>query len=164
MENDLDEFRILQNSAYMANVIYYFIHKYEETHKEKESPKIFLIVIAMAMLIDKSIVNQISNKNFKVGSFIKILTEHDVLLLNLQAKAMYHTKGVFKALSIGFSSNLFLLDCESLRITKFTNTNIVPLNQMSRSYQDVIKAANRLGAWFAQLSEDEICNYLNVKF
>jgi len=166
MKNDFDinEFTILQNPVIGSHLIYEFMKKYDQ-YGGKKGISIHLLFCLLPILFSKECLDSISNKNFKIGSFIKFLNNDKTSYSDINSKMQFYSEVTFNSLDIAFSSQLLRFE------DKNCDVFLIPLNEkiinpkiLRHEYKSMIAAAQRLGAWFGILSELEVVTYLKLEF
>ncbi|MBI9055958.1 MAG: hypothetical protein JEY96_19205 [Bacteroidales bacterium] len=164
MNNQLNEFEVIQNAAIGAHVFYEFIKRYENSNKDKLGPLLPFMFPVLPIVFTKEYAEQIANRNFKIGSFYKVITLDNSFFINIVPKMQELSETTYKALGLSFSSKILTYDKENSRIYTGRRVNILKSSELSKPYQNIIKSSQRLGSWFAQLKDDEIISYFNLNF
>lgn len=164
MNKQLNEFEIIQNAAIGAHALYAFTQRYIQAEEEKKGPLLPFMFPILPIVFTKEYTKQISSRNFKIGSFYKVMTSDNSFFINIVPKMQELSETTFKAIELGFSAKILVYDNENARIYSGKNVNIIKASNLSKSYSDIIKTSQRLGSWFAQLKDDEIVSYFNLNF
>ena len=164
MNRQLNEFEIIQNAAIGAHALYVFTQRYQQANIEKRGPLLPFMFPVLPIVFTKEYSEQISSRNFKIGSFYKVITSDNSFFLNIVPKMQELSETTFKAMELGFTTKILVYDNENARVYSGKNVNILKQSNISKSYSDIIKTSHRLGSWFAQLKDDEIMSYFNLNF
>lgn len=164
MNKHLNEFEIIQNAALGAHALYAFTQRYEQANIERKGPLLPFMFPVLPIAFTKEYSDQISSRNFKLGSFYKVITSDNSFFINIVPKMQELSETTFKAMELGFSTKILVYDNENARIYSGKNVSISKQSNLSKSYSDIMKTSQRLGSWFAQLKDDEIMSYFNLNF
>lgn len=155
---EINEFVILQNPIIGSHILHEFSKRYYS--EKKEGIKLPFLFIVLPIAFSKEYSNDISIRNFKIGSMLKSLNNENLYWDTLQQRMSDFSDITFQSLNIAFAASLL----------RYENARIVPNNYKSfkstdrRDYDKMIKTAHRLGYWFGLLKDEEICSYLNISF
>lgn len=156
----INEFVILQNPIIGSHILHEFTKRYYS--EKKEGIKLPFLFIVLPIVFSKEYSNDISTKNFKIGSMLKSLNNESLYWDTLQQRMLSFSETTFQSLNIAFATSLLFYDNKDARI--------IPNNSKSfkvagrKDYDKMIKTANRLGGWFGLLKDEEISSYLNIYF
>lgn len=164
MSKQLNAFEIIQNAAIGAHALYAFTRRYEQADIDRKGLLLPFMFPVLPIVFTKEYSEQISSRNFKIGSFYKVITSDNSFFINIVLKMQELSETTFKAMELGFSSQILIYDNENARIYSGKNVSILKQSNLSKSYSDIIKTSQRLGSWFAQLKDDEIMSYFNLNF
>ncbi len=159
-----DEYSIVQNSLLGTHALYEFTTSYQNKDESGMGIKLPLCFILLPIVFNKEYTNEIYRKNYSRGSFIKVLNSKELLFEGIQKRMEDLAPTTFRSLNIGFDSNLLLYDTQTRRIAINKKQRISYSKKSDRGYQKIILASKRLGAWFAQIEEEQILSYLHIQF
>lgn len=163
-EFDINEFTILQNPVIGSHLMYEFMRKYDQ-YGGKKGISIQLLFCLLPVLFSKECLDSISNKNFKIGSFIKFLNNDKSSYSDINSKMQFYSEVTFNSLNIAFSSQLLRYEVNNCEVYLMPlNDKIINPHRLRSEYKSMIAAAQRLGAWFGVLSELEVVTYLKLEF
>lgn len=163
-EFDINEFTILQNPIIGSHLMYEFMKKYNQ-YGVKNGISIQLLFCILPILFTKECLDSISNKNFKIGSFIKFLNNDKASYSDINSKMQFYSDVTLNSLNIAFSAQLLSYEINVGEVNYLPiNDKIVNPQRLRPEYKSMIAAAQRLGAWFGVLSEFEIVTYLKLEF
>lgn len=157
---EINEFVILQNPVIGSHILYEFTNRYYL--EKREGIKLPFLFIVLPIVFSKEYSNDISTKNFKIGSMLKSLNNENLYWDTLQQRMSDFSEVTFQSINIAFATTLLFYDSQ--------NTLIVPNISKSfkltdkHDYDKMIKTGHRLGNWFGQLKDEEICSFLNISF
>mgnify|MGYP000884878900 FL=1 len=157
---EINEFVILQNPIIGSHILHEF-SKYYYSEK-KEGIKIPFLFIVLPIVFSKEYSDDISIKNFKIGSMLKSLNNENLYWDTLQQRMSDFSEITFQSLNIAFAASLLLYDNQNGRIIPNNYKSFKPKDK--KDYDKMIKTAHRLGYWFGLLKDEEICSYLNISF
>lgn len=157
---EINEFVILQNPVIGSHILHEFAKRF--CSEKKEGIKLPFLFIVLPIVFSKEYSNDISTKNFKIGSMLKSLNNESLYWDTLQQKMSDFSEVTFQSLNIAFATSLLLYDSQNAHIIPNNSKSFKPTDK--RDYDKMIKTAHRLGYWFGLLKDEEICSYLNISF
>lgn len=157
---EINEFVILQNPIIGSHILHEFSKRY--CSEKKEGIKLPFLFTVLPIAFSKEYSNDISVKNFKIGSMLKSLNNENLYWDTLQQRMADFSDITFQSLNIAFATSLLFYDKQTARIFPNGSKSFKPTDK--KDYDKMIKTANRLGHWFGLLQDEEICSYLNISF
>lgn len=157
---EINEFVILQNPIIGSHILHEFSKRYSS--EKKEGIKLPFLFTVLPIVFSKEYSNDISVKNFKIGSMLKSLNNESLYWDTLQQRMVDFSDITFQSLNIAFATSLLFYDKQTARIFPNNSKFFKPTDK--KDYDKMIKTANRLGHWFGLLQDEEICSYLNISF
>lgn len=163
-----DEIRALQNPALGAFLQWKFTSAYASKHPQAERPPAILLFVILPILLNRDTFELLSSTQYESGlpKFVAKFTTANQgksdLLLAIHSRAMNMRELSLKSIQLGIASKLFVLDIGSGRIFPFSD--LPPFNKMPTIVDKMGKGADKLGAWFSQVSLADISYYLKVAF
>jgi hypothetical protein len=158
----ISDYSIFQNNILGAHAIWEFSKYYEEHSPEKSYPLLILALPVLPIVFNKRATDCIKTRFMKEGSLMKTISENKDIYSGLQERMELCLDLTFKSINMATSSGLILYDKETTRLIPNRKSEL----QIKRyeDYIDILAAARRIGAWFATLTFQEICDYFNIKF
>lgn len=157
---EINEFVILQNPIIGSHILQEFSKRYYS--EKNEGIKLPFFFIVLPIVFSKEYSNDISTKNFKIGSMLKCLNNENLYWDTLQQRMSDFSDITFQSLNIAFATSLLFYDNQSASIVPNNSKSFKPTDK--KDYDKMIKTAHRLGYWFGALKDEEICSYLNISF
>ena len=157
---EINEFIILQNPIIGSHILHEFSKRY--CSEKQEGIKLPFLFIVLPIAFSKEYSNDISTKNFKIGSMLKSLNNENLYWDTLQQRMADFSDITFQSLNIAFAASLLFYDKQTARIIPNSSKSFKPTDK--KDYVKMIKTASRLGCWFGLLQDEEICSYLNISF
>lgn len=157
---EINEFVILQNPIIGSHILHEFTKRYYS--EKKEGIKLPFLFIVLPIVFSKEYSNDISTKNFKIGSMLKSLNNESLYWDTLQQRMLSFSETTFQSLNIAFATSLLFYDNKDARIIPNNSKSFKATDK--KDYDKMIKTANRLGGWFGLLKDEEISSYLNIYF
>ncbi len=156
------EVYLVQNPALGAAILWKFIRGYyEKEQKAVPFPLLFFVlpIIFRNDLCDvisrtqqKSGLSKISEKLFNQKATNEIYTINNVAILLRQL--------TLKSIQIGIASGLFSIDYKTALVNPISKSK----KAMSADINNMLKAAEKLGTWCSEMSINELCKWLKVRF
>ena len=157
---EINEFVILQNPIIGSHIQHEFSKRY--CSEKQEGIKLPFLFIVLPIAFSKEYSNDISTKNFKIGSMLKSLNNENLYWDTLQQRMADFSDITFQSLNIAFAASLLFYDKQTARIFPNSSKSFKPTDK--KDYIKMIKTASRLGCWFGLLQDEEICSYFNISF
>lgn len=157
---EINEFVILQNPIIGSHILHEFSKRYYSV--KNEGVKLPFLFTVLPIVFSKEYANDISVRNFKIGSMIKSLNNENLYWDTLQQRMLDFSGITFQSLNISFATSLLLYDRHTACIFPNSVKSFKPTDR--KDYDKMIKTAKRLGHWFGLLQDEEICSYLNISF
>lgn len=160
-----DEIEIVQNPVLGAAIIWNFVKGYYSN--KCTFPEFQLVFIVLPIIYREELVELITSTNKPSGlryftdklSTTKILQRDMLLHIHDNASKM---KGLtLRSINIAISASLINIDTESCEIIPISTTQH---KGVSKSIIQLLKAAEKLGFWCADLTLHEITKILKVRF
>ena len=121
-----------------------------------------LALPVLPLVLNKRASNRIKGRNFKEGSLARTIAEDRAIYGGLQDRMESMYKLTLLSVNLASTSGLILYDRETTQLISNRKTDLTL--ELTRDYQDMLKSARRIGAWFGQLSLSEIMMYFSIKF
>lgn len=160
--NEIEEYDIMHNNVIGAHSLWEFVKYYTDSHPNKESPDLLLLMPILPIVFSNTSCNLICRRNFNEGSLINALIEDNGIFIGLQKRMEDMADISFNSLRVAFATNLLSIDNETFKVGSLSQVN--PSIQFPQDYTSIISASKRLGAWFAKYEINQITNYLNITF
>ena len=158
----VSEYRIMHNPSLGAHAIWEFSNTYKEFNEDHQYPVLMLTLPVLPLVLNKRASDRIKGKNFKEGSLARAIAEDRAIYGGLQDRMESLYELTLLSINVAASSGLIIYDPESTQLISNRKTE---LNlDLGKDYQDILKSARRIGAWFGQLSLSEIMMYFSIKF
>lgn len=159
-----NEFDVVQNAVIGAHALYEFVGYYSRKDTAQKGVRLSHCFAVLPIVFTDEYTKEIYNRNFSRGSFIKVLTSDNIIFQGVQKRMEDLAPTTLMSFNIAFSSNLLLYDNETSRVHLGKGINIKSRNGSGKGYDEIIKASMRLGSWFAQVDEEQLLAFLNIKF
>jgi hypothetical protein len=162
----VEEFRLVQNSAIGAFLLWSFSKAYQQAHKHGDSvplPFVFLVLpIVLHPGIATPIVSTLSASGLRIAieKFGQGESGRD-LLLEIHDRALRMRQFTSESVAIALHVGLVGLN---LNQAKMIADSQIASPKSSGPVQRLERIAIRLGTWFAQLTSNEIATILKVAF
>ncbi len=156
----IKEYSIVQNYALGALALWNFSYEFYKNSENKQGPTLPLLMLVLPMVLHKETVLSIYTRQ-KEGGFYRAITENKIIQVGLQQRMEAMSEKTLRSLNLAFASDI-------LGYNK-SNTQIIPKQKppSASMYNDetnkIIRASQRLGYWFAELSLEQICLYLKIR-
>lgn len=160
----LNEYEIVQNAVIGAHCLYKFVSSYSKYDKEQIGVRLPFCFIVLPIVFNKEYADAIYRRQYSRGSFIKVLTSNEVIFDGIQKRMEDLSDISFRSLGINFDANLLNYDNETARVFFNKTVKIFGKTNKDKGYDTIIKASSRLGAWFAQIEDEQLLAYLNIRF
>lgn len=158
---NIEEYYIVQNYALSALALWNFSYEFYNNDGEKRGPTLPLLMTILPMVLHKETVSLIYRKQ-KEGGFYRAITEDKVIEIGLQERMEAMADKTLRSLNLAFASGI--LGYNNL------NTQIIPkqkppsLSSYNEETNKIIRASQRLGYWFSDLSLEQISIYLKLRW
>lgn len=160
-----DEIEIVQNPVLGATIIWNFVKGYYSN--KCTFPQFQLAFIALPIIFREELVDLITSTNKPSGlryftdklSTTKILQRD--MLMHIQNSAHKMKALSLESINIGISGSLITIDIETCEIIPISTTQH---KGEPKSINKLLKAADKLGFWCADLTLHEITKILKVRF
>lgn len=163
--NKFNEFDIIQNHVLGAHALWEFVKNFESYHPQNKGVLLTLTLPVLPIVFNQEASTIIKSRNFKEGSLIKVLAENGAFNIGFQERMEAMTEQTLKSLHLAFSLDLLLIDNNDFTLYSKETGNInFGSAKNYKDYYSILSASRRLGAWFAQLTYDEILMYFNISF
>ena len=162
-----DEVRNVQNPALGALLIWRFVCGYVETQKVKNAPPLQLAFLVLPILLHAETERFVQSTQRGSGlrtfaaKFGEAKTSKQDLLLAIHDRARRLSKLTFAALQVASSSLLVQLTREGC-LVPLSHTS--PTSGLSDETRQLMRNAEKLGSWCAQLTLHEVATCLKVRF
>lgn len=164
MTNNTDqEIYNVQNPAIGSAILWRFICGFYQC--ESKSAPFPLLFIVLPIIFREDLCSVIIST--KKGSGLSKVSEKlfsarsNDKLFSIHRTALYMRELTLQSFNIGIAANLFSIDVDTAYVFPLTQTK---RSNLSRDTNKLLSAAEKLGAWCAELSLLEICNMLKVRF
>ena len=153
----------VQNPAYTAALLAGFVEGYRENHPLRNGPLLPYLFVAVPMLLQVDILDNIRSTQLGLRGMIRKLTSSEVastdIVLSIGEHARSFRSLTTEAIAIMLATRLVILIPESGTLLPL-NTGISKRGESPRDYTTAMK----LGKWFSELSMFEIASALKVTF
>lgn len=163
-KGEFGEYEVVQNAIIGAHALYKFVATYSKRDQTQKGVGLPLCFIVLPIVFNKEYSEAIFRKQFSRGSFIKVLTSNEVIFDGLQKRMEDLSTTTFRSLGINLQAKLLNYDRANARIFLNRNTTIKGNRDSDKGYSKIISSSSRLGAWFAQIDDEQLLAYLNIRF
>lgn len=158
---NIKEYDIVQNQALGALAMWNFCYDFYKNTEQNCGPILPHLMLVLPMVFHKETVSSIYRRK-KEGGFYRVITEDKMIQVDLQQRMEAMAEKTLISLNLAFASGI--LEYNNL------NSQIIPKRTppSTNSYNDetnkIIRASQRLGHWFSELSFEQIGLYLRVRW
>lgn len=157
----LFEQRLTNNTVLASYLISIAVRECFEANERKSGVEFPLIFAVLPLVFHSQTAQSLATKQ-KPGALIKALSENREIPLGLQERMEGFSELTLEALSLGFSSDLFYFDANGkIEIIPGEDSGMIFVHPQIKTASN---AAKRVGQSFAELSFEQICIYLNIRF
>jgi hypothetical protein len=157
----LSEFEIVQNDALASTLLWVFANQYADASPTGEGPLLPIVMVVLPICFHRESVETLHSRNFNGGLF-RALAEGMDVPVGLQYRMERMAGQTCRALYAGVASGLLTYDPHSSRVGATRRT--LPMDVNVDGVKALVATAKRLGAWFALLSDEQICVAIKVRF
>jgi len=158
----ISDYSIFQNHVLGAHALWEFSKHYQQYEENNQAPILLLALPVLPIVFNKRASDCIKNRNFKEGSLFKTITENKDIYTGLQERMEQSMDITFNSIHIAVAADLLIYDRETTQL--IPNRKSEPYIKKHLDYLDIMASSKRIGAWFAQLSLQEITDYFNIKY
>ena len=153
----------LFNTAYCASIIAQYIYAYQQASASIGMPYM-LTYLCLPLTLHNQTKTEV-NKHTLLYGFHRFINEHPETLINLYERIKDFTRLTQETLLTGTTYGLMQIDLENVVFTSRESTIKQIRKQLHNEKEAAqsIRAAARIGTWFAQLSVTEIFFYLGIQ-
>ena len=154
----------VQNPALGATILWRFVCGYYEKHNA--AIPFPLLFIVLPIIFNETILNKISSTQKDKGiakmnqKLFKAKSNDELFAINNLAITMRAL--TLSSFNIGMETHLFALDFDSAMVVPLLYKPSAVIN--SFAVKDLLRSAEKLGMWCADMSLSEISNWLKVRF
>jgi hypothetical protein len=158
----LFEQKVVQNTALAAETIWHAVFEAYEGRGRTEGVPFPLAFLILPLTFHKKTALSLANKT-RPGALYKALSEDREIVVGLQNRMQSLVTQTFKALSIGFETNLILLDPTHDRAI-VPGRKSPPLAHVTDEVKTILNAAKRVGQAIAEMSPEQLTAQLGIRF
>lgn len=157
----LFEQKLTHNTALASHLISIATRECFEANERISGVGFPLIFTVLPLVFHKETAESLATKK-RPGALIKALSDNREIPLGLQERMEGFSDLTLGAVNMAFSANLLYLDINGV-------IELVPGENFKMEYyhpqiKTAVNAAKRVGQTFSELSLDQICIYLNIRF
>lgn len=157
----LFEQKLTHNTALASHLISVAIRECFETNLRKSGVEFPLVFTILPLVFHKQTAETLATKK-RPGVLIKAISENREIPLGLQERMEGLADLTLGAINLGFSTNLFYLDVNgSMELVPGENSG---MDFSHPKIKTAVNAAKRVGQSCSELSLEQICIYLNIRF
>jgi hypothetical protein len=158
----LFEQRVVQNPALAAETIWYAVNEAYETRGRTQGVPFPLVFVVLPLTFHCAAATALSSKT-QPGALYKALAENREIIVGLQQRMEAMANRTLSALSIGFRTELLLLDPDHER-SILPGKKSLPINHVTDEVRTIVNAAKRVGQAFAETTTPQLAMQLNIRF
>lgn len=152
---------IIQNIGIGALALHKYICSYHIAKQKLNGTNLTIVMPILPILFHQKSLESIYRRGFE-GGIYNALSQYRDFPAGLQERMQNMTNQTFESLNLGFASRLFTYDKYLNEILPLENK--VKVEHYNTDIKDMIRAADRLGYWFASMSFEQICIMLKINF
>jgi len=162
MDDVLFEQQVVQNPGLGAEAIWCaVIEAYEGCDRIKGMPMLTAFIV-LPLVFHKRSAEVLASK-VKPGALYKAIASDREILLGLQQRMEALSDRTFQSLSVGFATDLLLLDSDP-EPQLIPGRKSPPVSHVTEEVKTVLCAAKRIGQAIAELPTAQIATHLNIRF
>lgn len=158
----LFEQRVVQNIGLAAEAIWQAVYEAYEAKGRTDGVMLPLAFLVLPLTFHKRTATILSTKT-QPGALYKALSDDRELTIGLQHRMQAMSERTFQALSIGFQTNLFMLD-QSHEHQLIPIRKSPPVTHVTEEVKVILNAAKRVGHAFAEMNVVQLSTQLNIRF
>ncbi len=158
----LFEQRVIQNTGLAAEAIWQAVHEAHEARGRSEGVPFPLAFLVLPLTFHKRTATVLASKT-QPGALYKALGDDRELTVGLQERMEAMSSRTFQALSIGFQTELLLLDQDHQR-QLIPGRKTAPVTHVTDEVKLILNAAKRVGQAFGEMSIVQLSTQLNIRF
>lgn len=161
------EVRHVQNPALGSVILWRFTVGFNEAHATSESPVLPLAFLVLPIVLHRETFDLLRSTNRPTGllGFADKFARSEVgqadLLLALHTRAEAMRPLTVRALQTGVRCRLFTVSSKDAQVIPLSTTKA---SSIAASVRPIVDGAEKLGAWFSQLTLFEVSSALKVAF
>lgn len=164
-EDRLSEFRLVQNEAFGATVLWTTVAEYFLTKRKEGGMPLPLSMLVLPLCYHSKTAESISSCNPSSGIYMA-LSRDRTIPAGLQDRMVDMADQTFDAIRVGANVGLISIDRTDTSIELIPKRISKP-NELRFDHdqtKNIERAAKRLGRWLGELPLATICSLLRVKF
>lgn len=158
----LFEQRIVQNTGLGAEVIWSAVNEAYEMSGRTSGVMFPLAFLVLPLAFHERTAIALSSK-MQPGALYKAIAEDREITVGLQARMQAMSDRTFQALSVGFQTELILLDPDHQRHL-FPGRKTAPITHITSEVKTILNAAKRIGHAFSEMNPTQLSTHLNIRF
>lgn len=162
MKDVLFEQHIVQNTGLGAEVIWCAVNEAYEIRGRTEGVMLPLAFLVLPLAFHQRTAGSLATRT-QPGALYKALADDREIIVGLQRRMESMAELTFEALSIGFHTNLLLLDpTHEKHLVPSRKSS--PIEHVTAEVKTILNAAKRVGQAFAEMSVVQLSTQLNIRF
>lgn len=158
----LFEQRVIQNTGLAAETIWQAVYEAYETKGRTEGVPLPMAFLVLPLTFHQRTARVLAKKT-QPGALYKALADDREITVDLQRRMQAMSERTFQALSIGFHTGLLRLDQDPER-QLIPGKRTQPVAHVTDEVNTIMKAAKRVGRAFAEMSLEQLCIHLRIRF
>lgn len=158
----LFEQRVIQNTGLAAEAIWQAVQEAFEASGRTEGVSFPLAFLILPLTFHQRTAKALANKT-QPGALYKALSENREMIVGLQARMQAMSGRTLQAVSIGFHTELLLLDPDHQRHL-IPGRKTPPVAHVTEDVKTIMNAAKRVGHAFAEMNLVQLTTHLNIRF
>ncbi|HRI47711.1 MAG TPA: DUF6521 family protein [Ignavibacteriaceae bacterium] len=152
---------IIQNIGIGALALHKYVQSYYSAKQKLRGTNLNIVMPVLPIVFHQKTLDSIYKRGFDGGMY-NALSQFRDLPAGLQERMQNMSKQTFESLNLGFASRLITYDKCLNEILPLVDK--VKIEHYNSDIKNIIKAADRLGYWFASMSFEQICIMLKINF
>lgn len=157
----LNEYEIIQNTPLAALTLWKFCVAYYNNTEQERGPSIPILMLVLPLAFNKIIAESIYNRRKRIGLH-RAISENRTIPVGLQQRMESMESQTFQAINFAFAMDLLEYNHEDAEI--FPKKRAFSFKPTNDGVKQIISTAERLGYWFSNISIDQICALLKVRW
>lgn len=157
----LSEFEIVQNNALGGLALWSFTNGFYLENGNRNGPILPLTMLVLPMVFHEKTVNVMYNRKH-VGGLYRSIEDDRTIVAGLQERMELMIDQTFKSLNMAFASGLLDYIKDNSEIIPIRRSDPIGINV--EETKRLISVSKKIGRWFSEMSIDEICVSLKVRF
>lgn len=158
----LFEQRVVQNTALAAEAIWQAVHEAHDVKGRTEGVPLPLVFLVLPLTFHKRTATVLASKAHP-GALYKAIGEDRELTVGLQERMQAMSDRTCRALSIGFQTELLLLD-QNYERHLIPGRKTPPVIHVTNEVKTILNAAKRVGRALVEMSTVQLATQLNIRF